>query len=207
MKKTFVALRDDRPGLVWQRRFAEVWPRPSERYRQDGLEARPTVAEARNALARCRTAKDAVATLIRIPVHMAQNVTVLDRRGDFATVFVGADREPAVCDQAVCTNHQEAGVWPEAAAGNRTLERCGSLNERLADPSMTLDRLVEGMLRPPLYAFDPGRGFATVDSALYRPAQGIGDYFWPGRRWRQSFDRFEPGSYTHEYAAAPATED
>jgi predicted choloylglycine hydrolase len=161
------------------------------------------VAEARPgpALETCRTVEEAAAALMRIPVAMAQNVTVLDRTGGFATVFVGADRAPAARVQAVCTNHQEdAAAWPEHAARSRTLERHRCLGDRLADGAMTLDALTAGMLEPPLYEVDAASGYATVYSAVYRPAEGAVDYVWPGRRWPQSFERFEPGSYTHRYA-------
>jgi predicted choloylglycine hydrolase len=109
----------------------------------------------------------------------------------FATVFVGPDRQPAITEQPACTNHQETVAWPEFAARSRTVERRACLIERLADPAMSLDALAAGMLQPPLYAVDPSRGFATVYTAVYRPVEGAVDYIWPGKRWRQSFDRFE----------------
>jgi Predicted choloylglycine hydrolase len=46
----------------------------------------------RYVLETCRSTKEAVAKLLAIPVPMAQNVTVLDRSGDVATVFTGCDR-------------------------------------------------------------------------------------------------------------------
>jgi predicted choloylglycine hydrolase len=62
---------------------------------------------------------------------------------------------------------------------------------------MTLQRLVECLLLPPLYS----RRVAspTVYTALYRPAQGEVDYLWPGKGWHQRLDRFVPGEYTHDY--------
>ena len=158
----------------------------------------------RYVLETCRTVGEAVATIARIPVSMAQNVLVLDGSGRLATVFVGADRDAAVSAEAVCTNHQETVVWPEFAVASRTLERHACLAARLGDPAMTLDALVAGMLAPPLYALDGTRGFATVYTAVYRPAEGMVDYVWPGRRWRQSFDHFDAGTYTHRYVALNA---
>ena len=38
---------------------------------------------------------------------LSQNVTLLDRTGQFTTVFLGPDREPAVSRIPACTNHQE----------------------------------------------------------------------------------------------------
>jgi hypothetical protein len=61
--------------------------------------------------------------------------------------------------------------------------------------------LQESFLKRPLYAFEPAMGFATVYSAVFRPALGSAEYFWPGKSWRQSFDAFSEGSYTHRYTA------
>lgn len=155
----------------------------------------------RYVLETCTSVKEATETIARIPPSMSQNVTVLDRTGAFAAVFIGADRAPAILTQPVCTNHQETVVWPERGERSRTVERAAALRARLDDPATTLDALVDGMLRPPLYVFDERQGFATVYSAVYRPAEGAVEYFWPGHRWRQGFDRFTTGRYTHEYRA------
>ena len=323
MEKTFVAIAEDRPGAVWQRGFRAAWPRVRAWYLREGLEARPTVGEARAALERhmpelvplyetlcqlagdddvahrmlsgygappvitgctqgvwrgaegpalvrnydfdvafttgcilasrwrgrrviamaeaawgcldgmneaglvvsltfggrpaqgrgfvmplilryaletCTTVKDAVVAITRVPVSMAQNVTILDARGDVATVFVAPDREPAVTTRAACANHQEEVVWPEHATRSRTVERLAALERRLGDAAMTLDALVDGMLEPPLYQLDVARGGATVYTAAYRPREGAVVYAWPGRRRQQTFDRFETGTFTQRYA-------
>ena len=155
----------------------------------------------RHVLETCSRVDEAVARLTHIPVSMAQNVTVLDRTGDFATVFVGADREPAAARWPACTNHQETIGWPAHAAASRSVERHARLTSRLAEPGMTLDALIAGMLQPPLYALDAARRFATVYTAVYRPVDAVVEYLWPGHAWRQTFDHFEPGAYTHVYGA------
>jgi predicted choloylglycine hydrolase len=159
----------------------------------------------RYVLETCRTTEAAVAKLLSIPVPMAQNVTVLDSRGKVATVFTGPDRAPAATDRMFCTNHQEAIVWPEMAAASRTLEREAHLGREIAAHGMTLERLAGSLLAPPLYQLVEDHRFATVYSALYRPAEGRVDYFWPGHPWRQSFEGFSEGSYTHRYLPVEAT--
>jgi predicted choloylglycine hydrolase len=154
----------------------------------------------RYVLETCRTTDEAIAVLMRIPCAMAQNVVVLDRAGSVSTVFVGADRTPAVSDQAVCTNHQEKVVWPEMAAMSRTVERHASAAALLDDPEIALYTAAQRFLAKPLYAFDSARDFATLYSAVYRPAESSVDYLWPGKTWRQSIAAFEPGTYTHVYA-------
>ena len=55
----------------------------------------------------CRTADEAAAVLARIPCHMAYNVTVIDQKRRFHTVYLSPDREAVVTDSPVATNHQE----------------------------------------------------------------------------------------------------
>jgi predicted choloylglycine hydrolase len=67
----------------------------------------------------------------------------------------------------------------------------------MEEPFASLERLTIRFLEPPLYS----RGFRspTAYTAVYRPAEGQVDYLWPGKRWRQRFDQFEPGEYSHDY--------
>jgi predicted choloylglycine hydrolase len=157
----------------------------------------------RYVLETCRSTREAVAKLLAIPVPMAQNVTVIDRGGDVATVFTGSDRTPAATARILCTNHQEAVAWPEMAAASRTLEREAHLAHLVETRDMTLPRLAASLLEQPLYAVIEAHGFATVYSAVYRPGEGAVDYVWPGRTWPQSFQHFTEGSYTHRYTPAP----
>ena len=154
----------------------------------------------RYVLETCRTTREAVARLLAIPVPMAQNVTVVDRAGEVATVFTGPDRAPVATPRILCTNHQESIAWPEMAAASRTLEREARVGQLVETPGMTLAHLAHSFLTPPLHALIAEQRFATVYSALYRAGEGAVDYFWPGRHWPQSFAGFSEGSYTHRYA-------
>jgi len=151
----------------------------------------------RYVLETCRRVDQAVAALSRIPVAMAQNVTLLDRSGAHATLFLGPGRAPGVTAEPLCTNHQEAVVWPEHAARSRTVERRAALAIRLAEPGLTLERLVESFLAPPLYS--RRIAFPTVYTAVYRPVAGSVDYRWPGKTWSQRIGQFEVGEYIHDY--------
>ena len=44
----------------------------------------------------CEDVEAACGVLRQVPVHAVQNVTLIDRAGDFATIRVGPDREPEV---------------------------------------------------------------------------------------------------------------
>ena len=155
----------------------------------------------------CATTAEALDVLRRVPSHMAYNVTVLDRRGDFATALVAPDRPTVVLRRPVATNHQGAVEWPEQARFSRTLERERFLIERLADPRTTAAGLIEAFLRPPLYATDYRNGFGTLYTAVYRPGEGAAEFRWPdGLRWRQSFDGFQEGRRTVRYSSSGAEE-
>jgi predicted choloylglycine hydrolase len=151
----------------------------------------------RYVLETCRSVEQAIAALTRIPVAMSHNVTLLDRSGAHATLFLGPGRAPGVTAEPLCTNHQEQVVWPEHAAMSRTVERRAALAALLAAPNLTLDRLVEGLLAPPLYS--RRSAFPTVYTAVYRPVEGRVDYLWPGKTYSQRIGEFEAGEYVHHY--------
>ncbi|WP_288585109.1 C45 family autoproteolytic acyltransferase/hydolase [uncultured Methylobacterium sp.] len=140
----------------------------------------------------CGSVVEATEALRGLPPTQLHNVTLLDRTGDHATVFLGPRRDAAVTRRRTCTNHQE-----RASPASRSALRQGVLDEALADPSTTLAGLTARFFDPPLYSRKAA--FTTAYTAVYRPAEGRVDYLWPGHRWSQSFSRFEEGAYTHDY--------
>jgi predicted choloylglycine hydrolase len=64
----------------------------------------------RYVLEMCRDVGEAIRALRRIPIAQSHNVTVLDKSGRHATLFLGPDRTPTVTNETVCTNHQEKVV-------------------------------------------------------------------------------------------------
>jgi len=151
----------------------------------------------RYVLETCRNVDQAIAALSRIPIALSQNVTLLDRTGQFATVFLGPDREPAISHERACANHQETPPASRSAALAHSVLRQQSMLEALEDRAMTLERMTASFFEPPLYS--RRIGFTTVYTAVYRPAEGRVDYLWPGKRWSQRFDRFVAAEYTHDY--------
>ncbi|WP_026614848.1 C45 family autoproteolytic acyltransferase/hydolase [Ensifer aridi] len=146
----------------------------------------------RYVLETCHRVNQAVAALCRIPVALPQNVTVVDRSGRYATLFLGPRQRPIISRVRACTNHQRTGR-PSSSSMARQLR----LLQALEEPSMSLSRLTDLFLLPPLYSGrDPYR---TLYTAVYRPAEGRVDYIWPGKRWSQSFKDFRIGEYTHCY--------
>jgi predicted choloylglycine hydrolase len=157
----------------------------------------------RYVLETCDTVAEARAALARIPVHAPQNLTLLDRSGEYLTAYVGPGRPAEFRDVPATTNHQGKVEWPEYAAAIRTVEREQCVLDLLGDEAMTRERFVESFLAPPLHNTAYAQGFGTIYTAAYFPAEERVEYRWPGTVWEQSFDRFEPSGHTQEFAEAP----
>jgi predicted choloylglycine hydrolase len=155
----------------------------------------------------CDTVEEAHEALARIPVHAPQNLTLLDRSGAFLTAYVGPGRAPEYRRIPATTNHQGRVEWPEYARAIRTVERERCVLGLLDDPEMTRERFVASFLAEPLHNTSYARGFGTLYTAAYHPAEGRAEYRWPGFTWRQSFDRFEESEHVETFveAAAPLT--
>lgn len=86
-----------------------------------------------------------------MPVHMSYNVTVLERTGRWATVYLAPDRPARVTDRAVVTNHQGEVEWAPYATAIRSVERQEHLGKQLAD-YIDVAGVVAAGLCSPLYA-------------------------------------------------------
>lgn len=146
----------------------------------------------RYVLETCHHVEQAVAALSRIPIATSHNVTLLDKSGAYATLFLGPDRAPAVSLVRACTNHQES-----IGTVSNSVERQQVVLEALNDPAMSLSDLIARFREPPLIA--RWAKSTTVYTAVYRPAERRVDYIWPGKSWCQRIGQFEPGEYTHDY--------
>jgi predicted choloylglycine hydrolase len=145
----------------------------------------------------CRNVSEAIVALSRIPIAQSHNVTLLDKSGSFATLFLGPDRTPLVTTEPICTNHQEHVVWPAHAAASLTVERRDVLARRLSQPGLTLSQLIESFQSPPLYSRRAAS--PTVYTAIYWPAEKRVDYLWSGETISQRLGEFHACEYTHDY--------
>jgi predicted choloylglycine hydrolase len=148
------------------------------------------------------TVAQATAVLVRLPVNMAYNLTLLDRHGEAATVFVAPGMSPETSDLDAATNHRgRVPDWPEHAATFASVQRQQAMLDLLAtgpDP----ETLVRAFGQAPLYSTAYNSGFGTIYTAAYRPDLGVVDYIWPGSTWRRSFDSPEA---THTITTSPRT--
>lgn len=155
----------------------------------------------------CETAAQAGEVMRRVPVHMAYNVTAVDRAGRFITALAAPDRETRVRELPIAANHQTYIDWHTYARATATLERERFLFFRLREAGMTPDRLIGCFLRRPLYTTAYGKGFGTLYTSVYRPRRKAVRFIWPDGSWSQSIDRFEEGTRRQRYYPEPDLAD
>jgi predicted choloylglycine hydrolase/nitrite reductase/ring-hydroxylating ferredoxin subunit len=114
----------------------------------------------------CEAVTEARAALARLPVHAAQTLSLLDRRGEHLTAYLAPDRAPRFYDTPVTTNHQGDIDWPEYASAVRTVEREQHLLQTLERPEMTRERFIDTFLEPPLHNRDYASGMGTLYTRL-----------------------------------------
>lgn len=148
----------------------------------------------------CDRTADAVAVLRRVPSHMSYNVTIVDRAGEVATVFVAPDRPAIVTRRRATTNHQQRVEWPEQARFSRTVEREAHLLKLLEQRNLTPPQLVRAFLARPLLSTNYAGGFGTVYTAAYRPAEAGMTMHWPGQQpWELRCGNFQEGQREVRY--------
>lgn len=140
----------------------------------------------------------AVAILQRVPVHMCYSVTLLDARGEWATVFLNPDRPVEVTRRRAVTNFQHAVEWPEHERATSACERLAAL-QRQIDAGVSARDAQAALLREPLYQSAWQRGYGTLYSAAYAPQSGRIELYWPGQTWPQALSTFEEGDREIDY--------
>jgi predicted choloylglycine hydrolase len=143
----------------------------------------------RYALQVCETTPEAVATLSRLPCHMAYTVSALDAAGRHATLFLSPDRPPVVGAQRAAANHQRAVEWEAHARSTGSPERQARA-EALAAGAPDAEALAEAFLEPPLRATRYAQAAGTLYTAVYRPRPAALTLRWPGQRWELPMEGF-----------------
>ncbi|HRX73686.1 MAG: hypothetical protein KDE06_09030 [Rhodobacteraceae bacterium] len=156
----------------------------------------------RYVLEMCSDMKQAVEALRAVPSHMAYNVTVADRSGEWATVYLSPDRPPILSQRPYATNHQLGVEWPRHGRMSNTLGRARHLEQLLRVSSLSADRMTREFLSEPLFSTGYARGFGTVYTASYRPAMGKLELFWKdGTRLDWSLDDVDERQVQIAYSA------
>ena len=149
----------------------------------------------------CETVSEACRVFARTPIHAAQNVTVIDRSGDFGDGPAEPRSRARGPDRAGRHhNHQHQGelATPTPPRSRATSESVGCWS-CCAHPQMTRDRLVDAFLTAPLYRIARDRG-GTLYTAVYDPVGGTADYLWPEARIAESLEAFSHASHVQCYA-------
>lgn len=145
----------------------------------------------RYALETCSTVPEAQKVFMRIPVHMAYNITIVDRYGSFTTLYLSPDRPPVVADTWVATNHQEYVEWTEYAALTGTRERKEFLDELLVNPYLPKEDVIQRFFRLPLYHNEANKTFVTLYTSVYNIEEMSVRVKWPGKEVKQHFHDFK----------------
>ena len=145
----------------------------------------------RYCLETCSTTEEAIKKIKDLNVHMAYNVTLLDKHLNFATIYFIPGQENQITYSPVGTNHQEEITWPDYAAMTRTVERRNILEYAVINPFEHKESMINKFLKPPLYNTAFEKAFGTLYTACYDPINGSVTYYWPGKSLHQSFDKFE----------------
>lgn len=141
----------------------------------------------------CETAAEALAVLRRVPVHLPYNLAILDRAGDWRTVFISPDREPEVRREPYSANRQDSTAWPEDERVADTVRREALLENVMGNPGETRERLIERFIEPPIYRRVLPGDWGTLYTACYAPEARAIELRWPGASWTQTIDAFAPG--------------
>lgn len=144
----------------------------------------------RYVLETCTTTQEAIEKLCSIPIHMAYNVTVMDEKGFFATVYLSPDRPPVVTENRVGTNHQITVEWEDYARMSGTTERHMFLLESIGENGLTEEEMVARFLKEPLYNTKYDQHFGTIYTAVYHPRERTVELIWPGKSYSFGFDDF-----------------
>jgi len=134
--------------------------------------------------------KEAMQIFLRIPVHMSYNVTMIDKSGEYATVYLSPDRPPYVTRSQVGTNHQFEVEWEDYALLTATVERHQFLESCVKDPDETEASLIKKFLHKPLYSKDFNKSFGTLYTVIYRLDQLSAELRWPDKNLTCSFENF-----------------
>jgi predicted choloylglycine hydrolase len=156
----------------------------------------------RYVLQTCETAEEAARVLARVPIHMAYNVTALDRSDSRFTVRLAPDREAVITSSAVATNHQEPVEWDYARA-TASIERERHLFQLRANGHQSLAEFIGAFLKSPLYSTAFDRGFGTLYTSAYHTVDASVELAWPNSPHRVfALDRFQEARWTINYESS-----
>ena len=144
----------------------------------------------------CKNTEQAIEKLRSVPIHMAYNITLLDRQGVAKTVVICPGEEIQITSLAFATNHQSGAVVENIDVIADSYTREQYIATRLADPKRQHNSLVNLFIEPPLLRkASDWQDWGTLYTARYLPLSGTVELHWPnGQVLINSFEHFVEGS-------------
>jgi predicted choloylglycine hydrolase len=133
----------------------------------------------RYCLETCSSTPEAIQKLLSVPVHMVYNVTLIDAKMDFATVYFTPGMANRVVYHPVGTNHQEEITGPDYATMTRTVERKELLDYAIVNLGESEESMIQRFLHPPLFNTAYAKAFGTLYTAIYSPITKGLTLKWP----------------------------
>lgn len=138
----------------------------------------------------CHSVAEACEKLTYLPVHMAYNITMVDKFNDFSTVYVGPNQAVQITKDKAATNHQHVVEWENYALITSSVERIDKLIAYMNVPNQSESALIAAFKSPPLYVNKPENSFRTLYTSVYRPLGASLQCFWGGHELNQSIHKF-----------------
>jgi predicted choloylglycine hydrolase len=138
----------------------------------------------------CSNTKEAISALKRVPSHMAYNITLIDKKGISATVFVTPGVEARVYNYPIGTNHQEVVDWEDYAVLTETRERNLFLEDCLLNQTENKESLIKKFLSKPLFSQKFEKSFGTLYTSCYSSTRLEIEIIWKDKKIVQTFDNF-----------------
>lgn len=143
----------------------------------------------------CHSVKEANEKLAYLPVHMAYNITMVDKYSDYSTVYVGPNQPALVTKDRAATNHQQVVEWQNYALVTSSQERIDAIVAYMNVPHQSEVNLLNAFAEPPLYVYKPEKSFVTLYTSIYRSLSTSAKFFWEGNEIQQSIDSFTEEIY------------
>lgn len=148
----------------------------------------------------CTTTEQAIEVLLRVPTHMAYNVTILDANYTVNTVELHPNNLPLVSHIPLAVNHQGEYELTDYAIFSKSYERKKFLIDKLYDPMINIESFIDSFEYVPLFADNYKQGFGTIYTAVYNPTLKATEFRWPhGVRRYKSFESFEDEAFWVTY--------
>lgn len=147
----------------------------------------------------CHSVAQACEKLKYLPVHMAYNITMVDKYKDYSTVYVGPNQAVQITKDKAATNHQHVVEWENYALMTSSVERIDTLISCMNTPRQSEDNLLKAFRTPPLHVYKPENSFLTLYTSFYRPTYSSLQLFWGGHVLQQSIAHFTEHVYSKKH--------